>query len=246
MARMINCAECLWILRAYRCSNDVLANRQRQPLSLAVCRWTGCQHRCRCPSGSGAFLEMELLLKVLVLALSALSFSILSTAVLAGTSRDLSGRIDPLAPGSAEFVSAVDFFAGELLIGFDVNAYFDARESLARQFDAICGDTFCEGEYDNLTPLAFNCSVAKSTRQIGQCTWTFAGAYSEVDAVTGVVDTKHKVFDCDLQVRGSAADLVRFLQEASHGGASGFEGLRQAVLPGSSRTLMSALGRCLN
>ena len=46
----------------------------------------------------------------------------------------------------------------------DQNRWFDLERGLAQDFDDICGDTFCEGEFTNLQSMAFRCSVAGAHR----------------------------------------------------------------------------------
>src|SRR5688572_10458519 len=41
----------------------------------------------------------------------------------------------------------------------EVEAWYGITMQLRRQFDEICGDTFCEGDYSNLQPLRFQCAV---------------------------------------------------------------------------------------
>ncbi len=144
------------------------------------------------------------------------------------------------AAATPEFVDAADYFNGAA-------AYYDGIASLARQFDDLCGDTFCEGDFSNLTALAFDCSVEKSTGALGQCVWTFAGSYSEVDAATGHVAVKRTVKGCKLPVKGDAQALLAFLAKAGKPGPSYHEGLYATVLPGDAtgRTLMDVLSACL-
>ena len=74
----------------------------------------------------------------------------------------------------------------------DVEAWYTILSNLRRNFDDICGDTFCEGDYSNIEPLRFRCSVDEATGAIGRCVWVFAASNEDVDATTGriLVDTR--------------------------------------------------------
>ncbi len=51
----------------------------------------------------------------------------------------------------------------------DFGRWIDLKIALARGFDEICGDTFCEGDYTNLQPLGIRCSVAVRTGELSRC-----------------------------------------------------------------------------
>jgi hypothetical protein len=38
-------------------------------------------------------------------------------------------------------------------------AWYGIRDKLNGEFDQVCGDTFCEGDFSNITPLSVFCSV---------------------------------------------------------------------------------------
>jgi hypothetical protein len=147
--------------------------------------------------------------------------------------------------GADPYVPAYDYFdgiAGRPLLG-DLG-YQGAVWALEDEFDTICGDTFCEGEYGNLKSLDLDCSVTQVSGQVGQCTWTFAGSYTETDPATGHLTVSAKTFVCDLGVKGTAKDLADFLLAAAQKGAGGTLGLHSVAIPGSGRTLMDTLVDC--
>ena len=133
----------------------------------------------------------------------------------------------PLAAHAAPagFVDARTFFKAE-------PAYDAGLRALVKQFDDICGDTFCEGEFDNLTSLGIDCAIDSVTSAVGSCKWTFAGSYADIDAASGGVAVTHAVKVCDLPLHGDAAALLAFLGKASASGASFHEGLFSTALPG--------------
>ena len=55
-------------------------------------------------------------------------------------------------------------------------AWFTLTAQLNHDFDDICGDTFCEGDYSNIESLRFRCSVEQTTGRVGRCLWIFAGS----------------------------------------------------------------------
>lgn len=140
----------------------------------------------------------------------------------------------------AAFVDAATFFS-------DSPAYAAGVHALSKQFDEICGDTFCEGEYDQFASLGLSCSIATQTESIGQCMWTFAGASSAVDEQTGLVSVTHTVKVCELPIRGDAKGLLAFITKAGNAGPSFFEGLASVAVPGAvdGQTLMQVLSKCL-
>src|SRR4051812_29011417 len=44
------------------------------------------------------------------------------------------------------------------------------------EFYGVCGDTFCGGDYSNLTSLGLTCAVSSKVGQVHECVWTFAGS----------------------------------------------------------------------
>ena len=64
-------------------------------------------------------------------------------------------------------------------------AWYALRAGLELGFEEICGDTFCEGDYSNIAPLRFQCSVQLRSGRIGACTWSFAASNEEIDPASG-------------------------------------------------------------
>jgi hypothetical protein len=110
--------------------------------------------------------------------------------------------------------------------------------SLERGFDDICGDTFCEGDYANLTSLRFRCSVVAADGSLGTCVWVFAGSQEQVDPATGAISVDAKTFVCSLPVRGNARAFLDTLSNA------GNEAL-YTPLPGTDASIYDALTTCL-
>jgi hypothetical protein len=129
--------------------------------------------------------------------------------------------------------------------GMTVDEYDAATRSLATQFSAICGDTFCSGDYSNIQPLSLDCSVGHNTGAVADCVWTFGASTTSIDPTSGALTVSKQVFECHLGVKGSAAELSTFLRTAASARPGRADGLRQAVVPGTSKALLSVLGECL-
>lgn len=125
---------------------------------------------------------------------------------------------------------------------FTTDAQYDAWYALTRQlrrnFDDICGDTFCEGDYSNIESLRYICSVERSTGAIGRCIWLFAGSYEEIDPATGRFSVHKQFWRCRAPLApGTTIDTLL-------AALAGDEPL-YAALPGSSSTIYDGLVDCL-
>lgn len=130
---------------------------------------------------------------------------------------------------STRYVNMVDFAK------IDALDWIEATASLAHQFDDICGDTFCEGEYSNLQPLTLACSVSSKAGNIKDCAWTFAASQLEVDSRTANFVINAPTFECHLQMKTTAQKLLATLNGSS---ASLYE-----PLPGAP-SIYDQLGDC--
>ena len=152
-----------------------------------------------------------------------------------------------LLVASLLFVDAPVYFASaESRTDFTPRQYRNAVEGLVAQFEEICGDTFCEGDYGNLTTLALDCSIESSTGKLGSCVWTIAGSYATIDPATGRIRVRHAVRACDFGIEGDAPALAAYLAEAGEPGGFG-RGLRTVAVPGRAdgKTLYQVLDGCL-
>jgi hypothetical protein len=134
------------------------------------------------------------------------------------------------------------------------NVYVDAREhpnqaagwerfrrveaALVRDFDQICGDTFCEGEYGNLQPQRFRCSVHAASGIVHECVWTFAGSTARVDEASGevVVDSRSWACVTPLSEQTPLFELLATLE-----GPDPID----TPLPGTQTTIYEGLTDCL-
>lgn len=90
------------------------------------------------------------------------------------------------------FVDAVDWPAN----GEGWEAFVDLEQRLERDFDNICGDTFCGGEFSDYQPLRFRCSVHRVTRVVRSCIWTFGASEISVDPRSGYLRSDSRVWRC--------------------------------------------------
>jgi hypothetical protein len=133
----------------------------------------------------------------------------------------------------------------------DQNRWFDLRRGLDQGFDDICGDTFCEGDFTNLTSMRFRCSVSTRTGLIKTCLWLFAGSHESVTASTGNVRPTAKFFSCSIPVVGTPRQLLdALLAPTGEGplyqplpGPEGSQG--QAPEKSTKKSIYEHLGDCL-
>ncbi|MEE5092039.1 hypothetical protein V2H26_18925, partial [Xanthomonas euvesicatoria] len=90
------------------------------------------------------------------------------------------------------FVDAVDWPAN----GEGWEAFIDLEQRLDRDFDNICGDTFCGGDFSDYQPLRFRCSVHRVTGVVRSCIWTFGASEVSVDPRSGYLRSDSRVWRC--------------------------------------------------
>ncbi|KRG49108.1 hypothetical protein ARC23_15360 [Stenotrophomonas beteli] len=118
--------------------------------------------------------------------------------------------------------------------------FLAAERQLVRGFDAVCGDTFCEGQYINLWAMRLRCSVERATGVVAQCVWTFAGSDTRVHT-SGLITVDRGRFACVLPL-APGTRLEALLQAWETG--DGHDALR-APLPGTTGNTYDALVDCL-
>ena len=140
-----------------------------------------------------------------------------------------------LSAAADEYVDALHYPSNEQ--GWDV--FHDLEQRLVRDFDDVCGDTFCEGEFSNLQALRYRCSVRKADSVMGQCVWIFAGGNAEVNEATGKVMVDARTWACRTPLAPNTP-LASF-----YSALSGNDPIH-ARLPGTSTTVYEGLTDCLN
>jgi hypothetical protein len=119
------------------------------------------------------------------------------------------------------------------------NAWLNLQYALKRDFDNVCGDTFCSGEFTNIEALRYRCSVNRSTGVIGECIWTFAASDESVDPDTGKVVVNPRIWQCrsPLAPYTRADELIQALGNTDRP--------LDKRLPRTNETLQYALTDCL-
>lgn len=135
---------------------------------------------------------------------------------------------------AAQYVEA----SGYLRDDAQIDAWYEMRYRLRENFDRICPDTFCAGDYSNLYALRFSCSVEQSSGAIGQCVWVFAASNEEVDPVSGRIQATPKAWRCRSPLAPGTT------MSALLGALAGDRPL-YATLPGTSVSLYDGLIDCL-
>jgi hypothetical protein len=114
-------------------------------------------------------------------------------------------------------------------------AWQNTKRTLAKSFDDVCGDTFCEGEFADIVALRLACSVNANSDRVSRCGWSFAGANVSVGA-RGQLSAETTTKRCDFAVAATATELTTAL---------GGDDPLHAPLPKRSTSIYDALVGCL-
>ena len=151
----------------------------------------------------------------------------------------LAAALFPAAPATAQDSGSYVDVSGYALDDARYEAWINLRIALRQDFDDICGDTFCEGEFSNIESLRFNCSVHQVTGRIGMCAWIFAASNEQIDPLTGRITIAQRGFwrcRTPLVAGTTIGQFVDALQ---------VERPLYAPLPNSTKTIMDGLIDCL-
>jgi hypothetical protein len=121
-----------------------------------------------------------------------------------------------------------------------IDGWYALTATLRRNFDDVCGDTFCEGDYSNYESLGFRCSVEQGSGIVGSCVWMFAASIDEIAPETGQIRVQWRNWRCraPLARRTTAIELLDTLT------AAGPDPLH-AALPRTTTSLYDGLVDCL-
>jgi hypothetical protein len=100
----------------------------------------------------------------------------------------------PWAAGAQQAESGYVDISAYPLSDAQYDDWLQLQASLRRDFDEICGDTFCEGDYSNIESLRFLCSVDSVSGRLGMCAWMFAASNEEIDPLTGRIRVSQRGF----------------------------------------------------
>ncbi len=138
------------------------------------------------------------------------------------------------AQSTSQFVDTSAYLTSEA----DINAWYQLTSTLKQNFDDVCGDTFCEGDYSNIESLRFRCSVNSRTGVIGECVWVFAASNEEINPTTGAVTVDAQTWTCKAPI-APRTTLRAFLTALS--GTSPIN----APLPRTTQSIYDGLVDCL-
>ncbi|HEY0251191.1 MAG TPA: hypothetical protein VGC41_06670 [Kofleriaceae bacterium] len=113
------------------------------------------------------------------------------------------------------------------------DGWFGINRQLAANFDDVCGDTFCEGDWTNIQPLRVYCSVTSKRGDIKDCAWAFTASTHEVNG-DGKVLADAVTFQCHFKPATTATKLI-----AALGGTDPLH----TTLPGMG-SIYDAIGDC--
>jgi len=135
---------------------------------------------------------------------SLLAVGFLGLAACALTPAETDDAAAEEALGATTYVDILDFWKTPVAQG----QWLDARRKIDAEFGNVCGDTFCGGDYSNLTSLGFTCGVSSKAGSIRDCVWTFTGSAEVVDPTTSALVTSVPSWQCHVKPTGTAAKLT--------------------------------------
>ncbi len=138
------------------------------------------------------------------------------------------------ASAQERYVDAVDYPTPNA--GWEV--FHDLEKRLEADFDQLCGDTYCEGEYSDYQPLRYRCSVRQRDGVMGECVWTFGASEASIDPATGQVHVDAQLWQCPTPIRKGTRLKAFYLALAG-------EGPLLAPLPRSNASINDGLIGCL-
>lgn len=111
------------------------------------------------------------------------------------------------------------------------------RAGLLKSFDNVCGDTYCSGDYSNLTTVGLVCSITQAN-YVKECNWTLGGSIEYVDGKTGAFTVDARMFPCTIPVK---TKFDAFMNALDDGG----EDSVKWDLPGTGQSFYDGIGACL-
>ncbi|HET9987339.1 MAG TPA: hypothetical protein VFQ65_02445 [Kofleriaceae bacterium] len=120
---------------------------------------------------------------------------------------------DPL-DGSEQDTTATTYVSIEEFGNGAEDAWDGIRDKLNGEFAQVCGDTFCGGDYANITPLSVFCSVTSKNATVHDCAWTFTASQHAIDPKLGTVVDDVVTYQCHWKPKTSGPKLIAALQNA--------------------------------
>lgn len=128
---------------------------------------------------------------------------------------------------------------GQYLQNQERDQWLDVQYYVRQNFDDICGDTICEGEFPNIQAMDYNCAVDRTNGKLSQCMWTFLATSSRAPTREGQVQTDVHAWHCisPLAPNTHAKELLAAL--------GGWKPI-WTPLPGTSTTLWDGMLDCMS
>ncbi len=133
--------------------------------------------------------------------------------------------------------------------GYKWQDYYESMLNIALQFDGICGDTFCEGDYPDLILRDDRCVIDLQNKMIKSCLFLFHGLYSSVNGATGNLEVEEKTYQCPLLLQDiSEKTWYDFILKVGSAGNNYIDGIwkEDLLIPGQNQTLYEFFGSCFN
>lgn len=127
--------------------------------------------------------------------------------------------------------------------GADADAWGGITNALVTDFNNVCGDTFCDGDYNPIVSLRIRCSITTRTQKVRACDWIFAGSYETVSATTGAITVHAKTFTCPLPVgNATMRTMIDVLKKPE---APFSDEVIHRTLPGATTSIYDSLIGCI-
>ncbi len=94
-------------------------------------------------------------------------------------------------------------------------AWYGINAKLQSEFNDVCGDTFCEGDFSNITALRLYCSVTSKNATIHDCAWAFIASTHEVDTKTAAVIPNAVTYQCHFKPTTTGPKLIALLANST-------------------------------
>ncbi len=141
-----------------------------------------------------------------------------------------------LSESDEQDTTATSYLSFTDFAGADVDGFFGLQGKLAGEFTALCGGSFCTGEYADLTPLSIACSVTSKLGDVHDCTWTFGGSRVAVNPTTAALAIDAPTFACHFGAKTTGNKLIALLNNATDA--------LHTPLPGGTATIFDGLASC--
>lgn len=112
-------------------------------------------------------------------------------------------------------------------------------QRLEDDFDDVCGDTFCEGDFSRIRSIDLRCSIELATRTIRRCAWVFGASNTSVDPSSGELHVESKTVPCGFAVDTEVGAFLGLLDRDAKQAAI------DRPLPGTQRSIYDSLVDCL-